>query len=94
MGYPGKNMEDFVTESGLNCMDLAQEVSMENFNMWPRDCICRILVKAMATFCPFLKSLPEAKVKRVRLIVMTKEVSKIPIIEFVLWLRFMKNTLN
>ncbi|KRY66817.1 hypothetical protein T11_13570 [Trichinella zimbabwensis] len=29
--------------------------------MWPRDCFCGILVKNVATFCPCLKSLPEAK---------------------------------
>jgi hypothetical protein len=37
MGYANRNMEDFVTEGNLNCEDLALEVSMENFNMWPRD---------------------------------------------------------
>jgi hypothetical protein len=37
MGHPSRNMEDIVTESDLNYSDLAQEVSMENFNMWPRD---------------------------------------------------------
>ena len=78
MGYPSRNMEDFVTESDLNCADLAQEVSVENFNMWPRDCFCGILVKNVATFCPCLKSLPEAKVKRLRLIALTKEVSETP----------------
>ena len=69
-------MKDFVTESDLNCADLAQEVSVENFNMWPRDYFCGILVKNVATFCPCLKSLPEAKVKRIRLIALTKEVSE------------------
>ena len=38
MGYSNRNMEDFVAESNLNCTDLAQEVSEENFSMWPRDC--------------------------------------------------------
>ena len=38
MGYPSRNMNDFVTESDLNCADLAQEVSVENLSMWPRDC--------------------------------------------------------
>jgi len=37
MGYLRRNMEDFVTESDLNCVDLAQEVSVENFNMWTRN---------------------------------------------------------
>jgi hypothetical protein len=31
-------MEDFVAKSNLNCSDLTQEVSVENFNIWPRDC--------------------------------------------------------
>ena len=38
MGYPSRTMEDFVTESDLNCAALAQEVSVEDFNMCPRDC--------------------------------------------------------
>jgi hypothetical protein len=36
--------------------------------MWHKDCFCGILVK----------NLPEAKVKRIRLIELTKEVSKKP----------------
>jgi hypothetical protein len=71
-------MEDFVTESDLNCADLAQEISVENFNMWPRNCFCGILVKNVSVFCPCLKSLPKAKVKRLRLIVLTTEVQKHP----------------
>jgi hypothetical protein len=39
-------------------------------------------VKSVATFCPYLKSLPDAKVKRLRLIVLTNEVSETPIIDF------------
>ena len=51
MGYPCRNMEDFVTECYLNCADMAQEVSVEkNFNVCPRDCICGILVKNVAAF--------------------------------------------
>ena len=38
MGYPSRNMEDFAAEYDLNCVDLAQEVSVKNFRMWPRDC--------------------------------------------------------
>ena len=45
----------------------------KNFSMWPRGCI---LVRNVAAFCPYLKSLPEAKVKRFILIALTKEVSK------------------
>ena len=48
----------------------------------------------MATFCPCLKSLAEAKVKRLRLFALTKEVSEMPILDCVLWLRFMKSILN
>ena len=38
LSHPSRNMEDFVAVSDLNCADLAQEVSVENFSMWPRDC--------------------------------------------------------
>ena len=55
---------------------------------------CGILVKNVATFCPCLKSLPGAKVKRLRLIALTKEVSKKLSRDFVLWLSLMKRSLN
>jgi hypothetical protein len=45
-----------------------------------------MLVKNVASF---LKSLPEAKVKRLRLIALTKEVSETLIIHLVLWLSLM-----
>ena len=88
MCCPSRTMEDFVTESDLNCVDLAQEVSVENLNMWPWNCFCGILVTNVAIFCSCLKSLPEAKVKRLRLIVLKKEVSETPSIDFVLWRAF------
>ena len=44
--------------------------------MWHKDCFCGILVKNVATFYPCLKSLPEAKVKRLGLITLSKEVLK------------------
>ena len=95
MGHPSRNMENFVAGSNLNCIDLAQEISKEkNFSMWHKDCFCGILVKNVATFCPCLKSLPEAKVKTLRLIALTKEVSKKPSREFVLWLSLTKRSLN
>ena len=50
VAHPSRNMEDFVTQSDLNCGDLAQQVSVENFNMWPSDCFCGILVKNVAAF--------------------------------------------
>ena len=87
MDYPSRNMEDFVAGSNLNCVDLAQEISKEkNFRIWHKDCFHSILVKNVATFYPCLKSLPEAKVKRlglIELIALTKEVSETPIIDFI-----------
>ena len=50
----------------------------KNFNMWPRDCSCDILVKNVAALCSCLKSLPETKVKRFKLLTLTKEISKQP----------------
>ena len=50
MGYPSKNMEDFVTESDLKCANLDQSVSVENFSMWPRDCFCSILGRTSLLF--------------------------------------------
>jgi hypothetical protein len=92
MGHPSRSIEDFVAGSNLNCVDLTQEISKEkNFRMWHKDCVCGILVKNVATFCSCLKSLPEAKVKRLRLIAWTKAVSEMPIIDFDLWLSLMKN---
>jgi hypothetical protein len=59
MGHPKRNMEGFVAESDLNCVNLSQSVSVEkNFNMWPG-----ILMKTITGFCPCLKSLPEANEK-------------------------------
>jgi hypothetical protein len=75
--------------------DQAQEVSeKKNFRKWHKDCFWGVLAKNVATFCPYLKSLLEAKVKRLRLIALTKEVSKNPSRDFVLWLNLMKRSLN
>lgn len=70
-------MEDSVAGGDFNCVGLlAQEDSVvENFSMWPRDSSCDVLVKNMAAFCNCLKSLPEARVKRSRLPVLSKKVS-------------------
>jgi hypothetical protein len=77
MGLNSRNMEDFVTESDLSCLDLAQKVSVKNFNIWPRDCFCGILVKNVAAFCLCLRSVSEANVKRLRLIADKEKVSEI-----------------
>ena len=69
---------------------------------WRRISLCDprlffgILVKNVATLGHCLKSLPEAKVKRFRLIALKKEVSKQPGINSVVWLlkfTLMKNVL-
>jgi hypothetical protein len=52
---------------------------------------CDILVKNMVTCKPCLKSLPEAKVKRLRFIALTKKESEMPIIDFVNWFHLMKS---
>jgi hypothetical protein len=70
-------MGDFVAESNLNYADLTQDVSEEkHFIMWCGDWFCGILLKNVAAFCPCLKSLPKAKVKRFMLVALTKDVLK------------------
>ena len=87
MDHPSRNTEDISAEGDFNCAGLTQVVIMEkNFSMWPIDCPCDILMKNVAAFHPCLKSLPVAKVKRFRLIALTKEVSKQPGINSVVWL--------
>jgi hypothetical protein len=95
MGHPRRNMEDFVAGSNLKCVDLAQEISKKkNFSMWHKDCFCGTLVKNVATVYPCLKSLHEAKVKRLGITALTKEVTKKPSRDFVLWLSLTKRSLN
>ena len=86
MNYPSMNMNNFISESDLYFGNLVQDISVESVSMWPRDCFCIILVKSVAAFCLCLTSLPEAKVKKFRLTVLTKEVSETPVIHFLLWL--------
>ena len=103
LGYLSRNIEDSVTESDLKCAVLAQEISVEkNFSMWLRDwffCLfvlffCRILVNSMATLYHSLKSQNETKTQKFRLIALTKEVSEMLFIDFVLCLHLMKNIWN
>ena len=93
MSYPSRNLKDFVVDLNPTWPQLG---SVEkNISMWHRDCFCGILVKNVAAFCPCLKSLPEAKIKRFILIALTK-VSKQPGVKSVVWLlklRLMKNIL-
>jgi hypothetical protein len=50
-------------------------------------------VKNVAAFCPCLKSLTEAKVKRFRLNTLTKEVSSQPSLDSVPWFTLLRNIL-
>ena len=66
----------------------------KNFNMLPRNHSCDILVKNVDGFCPCLKSLPEAKVERLRLSALAKETpNNLEYIESGLWFTLMKSTL-
>jgi hypothetical protein len=51
--HPSRNMQDFVAESNLKYEDQAQGVSVENFNMWPRDCFCGIWQRMWLLFAIF-----------------------------------------
>ena len=75
---------------------MAQEISVEkNFSMCLRDFFFgSILVNSMATLFPSLKSQNETKIQKFRLIALAKEVSEMPIIDFVLCLHLMKNIWN
>ena len=57
-------------------MGIREVAEEKNFSMLPRDCSCEILVKKVATFCLYLKSLPETKVKRFGLIPLAEEIFK------------------
>ena len=54
MGYPRTNMEDFVTESGLNCVTLSQAFC-EEFQYLLRDSLGRFYGKE----CGYLLHLSE-----------------------------------
>jgi len=62
-----------VVLSNVRYADLAQKEN--NFSMWHTNCFCGILVKNVAELSPCPKRLPEAKVKRFRLIVLKKKIS-------------------
>jgi hypothetical protein len=65
----------------VNSAGLAQEISEENnLSMWPGDCFCDTLVRNVGTFCPRLKCLPEAQVKRFKLIAMTEVSEKVSVL--------------
>jgi hypothetical protein len=82
----------------FNSRGMAQEVSEKNFSICPRYCSYNTLVKNVATFYPSLDILSEASVKRFKLIVLTKGVSKNSqnqksSIDSILWFILMKSIL-
>jgi hypothetical protein len=80
---------------GVNYGNLALEVSEEKNLICNQETVLVVFWWRMwLIFCPCLKSLAEAKVKRFILIALTKEGSKKPNRDFVLWLSLMKSILN
>jgi len=93
-GCTSSHTEDSGAESDLNGGDLAQEDSeQKNLSMLPRDHSCDIYVKNVVGFCPCLRSRPEAKMMRFRVIALAKEISKQPSIDSIPWFTLMKSVL-
>ena len=88
MVYPNRNMEDVATKD-----EMTKEVLVEKYNvaytlfLWH-------FGKECGYFYPCLKSLHEAKVKRLRLIALIKKVSETPTIDILLCLSLMRNVLS
>jgi len=96
VGHPSRSLEDLVAEGDFNCGSLTQKISVENFNMWPTENFNMWCFggKYDYFFWSCLKSLPEAKMKRLRLTALTKEVSEMLSRDFVLWFSLLKSILN
>jgi hypothetical protein len=63
------SMGDSGAKDDLNCVLLTSDVSGEKkFSMWPRDSPCDVLVKNVTPPYPppFMKSLPQAKMKKLK----------------------------
>jgi hypothetical protein len=52
MSHPSRNMEDIFAVSDLKCADLAQGVSVANFNSWTRDSFVRYFGEECDCFLP------------------------------------------
>ena len=75
MSHTSRSTADSGTEYDLSCGCLNQEGSEEtNVNMRPRNHSCDSLVKNVIAFCPCLKNLLEAKVRRFGLIPLMEEI--------------------
>ena len=82
MGHPSRNMEDFVAEGDLNCGSL-KRFQRRKILVCGRETVCDILVmNNVAAFCHYPKNLTKAKT--LILIAWTKDLSEMPILDFVL----------
>lgn len=55
-GPASRRINNSGAEGDLNCGILAQEVSQNNFSMWPRDHSWDVLSKNVNAFCPCPKT--------------------------------------
>jgi hypothetical protein len=74
LGYPNRTMKDIGDKYDLNSGGPVSRgfrgvCGLETF-------YCDILVKCVAALCPFLGSLPKAKMKKFRLVLLKKEASE------------------
>ena len=78
MNHPSRSLGNRSTNGFLHYQEHTQEVSEKNFSMLPRDHSHDILMKKVAAFCPYPKSLPKAKVESFGLTLLAEEMSKQP----------------
>jgi hypothetical protein len=67
----------------LNCADLLKRFQWR-ISICSLETVLWLFGEECGYFLPLFEELPEAKVRRLRLIALTKEVSEMPIIDFVL----------
>jgi hypothetical protein len=79
-------MEDIGAEGDLTYGCLAKKFQRRMLVCGMETVFMVILVKNMAAFCPCPKSLPKAKMRRIRSIALAKEVSEQPGINSIVWL--------
>jgi hypothetical protein len=89
MGHPQRSTGDSGAESYLNLGAWFKRFQKRRLLVCCLEIVPKILVKNMAAFCHCPKSLHEAEAKRFGLIALTKEISKQPSIDSVLWFSLM-----
>ena len=52
IGHPSRDMEDIASEGDLNCANVTQEFSVENFSIWSKDCFLWYLDEECNCFLP------------------------------------------